>query len=537
VSRSEPVAVALAAEVLAEARRRRTFAIISHPDAGKSTLTEALALHAQVISEAGAVHGKGNRRSTVSDWLDMERTRGISITSTALQFEYRDTVLNLLDTPGHADFSEDTYRVLAVVDVAVMLIDAARGLEPQTLKLFEVCRLSRTPVITVINKWDRPGRSGLELLDEIQARIGLKPTPLTWPVGMSGDFRGVLNRDDETFSKFTRTPGGRTVAGEDLMDAQQARLDQDGEWDASVEEHQLLFLDDADHDQDEFLAARTTPVLFTSAVLNFGVRHVLDALVDVAPVPASRPTLAGGARAVDDDFSAVVFKVQAGMDAAHRDRSAYARIVSGRFDRGMPVTHAPTGRTFVTKYAHTVFGRERTSTDVAYPGDVIGLVNAGALSIGDALYTGEPVAYAAIPRFAPEHFVVCRSRDAGRYKQFQRGLRQLDQEGVVHVLRSDLRGEQQPVLGAVGPMQFEVVSHRMEHEYGVQVSTDALPYSVARRVTSQQAATLSGQSGTEVLSYEHGELIAVFADIWRFRWLVRNLPDLGMDPDVEAVAL
>jgi len=338
-----------ASEVPQQARRRRTFAIISHPDAGKSTLTEALALHAQVISEAGAVHGKGNRKATVSDWLDMEKTRGISITSTALQFEYRDTVLNLLDTPGHADFSEDTYRVLAVVDVAVMLVDAARGLEPQTLKLFEVCRHSSTPVITVINKWDRPGRSALELLDEIQERIGLKPTPLTWPVGSAGDFRGVLNRADGTFSKFTRTPGGRTKAGEDVLSPTDADRDQGAEWAASLEEHELLELDGAGHDQDEFLAARTTPTLFTSAVLNFGVRHVLDTLVELAPAPKARPTTAGGVREVTDDFSAIVFKMQAGMDAAHRDRLAYARICSGRFERGMLVTHSGTGRTFATK--------------------------------------------------------------------------------------------------------------------------------------------------------------------------------------------
>jgi peptide chain release factor 3 len=516
-----------------QARRRRTFAIISHPDAGKSTLTEALALHAQVISEAGAVHGKGNRKATVSDWLDMEKTRGISITSTALQFEYRDTVLNLLDTPGHADFSEDTYRVLAVVDVAVMLVDAARGLEPQTLKLFEVCRHSSTPVITVINKWDRPGRSALELLDEIQERIGLKPTPLTWPVGSAGDFRGVLNRADGTFSKFTRTPGGRTKAGEDVLSPTDADRDQGAEWAASLEEHELLELDGAGHDQDEFLAARTTPTLFTSAVLNFGVRHVLDTLVELAPAPKARPTTAGGVREVTDDFSAIVFKMQAGMDAAHRDRLAYARICSGRFERGMLVTHSGTGRTFATKYAHSVFGRERTVTDLAYPGDVVGLVNAGSLSIGDTLFTGRPVTYPGIPRFSPEHFVSVRARDTARYKQFRRGLQQLDAEGVVHVLRSDLRGDQQPVLAAVGPMQFEVVTHRMEREYGAEVVTEPLGYSIARRVGAEGAAALGGISGTEVLTYASGELLAVFSDVWRLRRIAREHPELGLDPERE----
>nr|CAA9345751.1 MAG: Peptide chain release factor 3 [uncultured Nocardioidaceae bacterium] len=524
-------------EVVAQARRRRTFAIISHPDAGKSTLTEALALHAKMISEAGAVHGKGDRRSTVSDWLDMEKARGISITSTALQFEYADTVVNLLDTPGHADFSEDTYRVLAVVDVAVMLVDAAKGLEPQTLKLFEVCRHSRTPVITVVNKWDRPGRSALELLDEIEHRIGLKPTPLTWPVGMAGDFRGVLNRSDSTFSRFTRTPGGRTMAGEDVLSADDAQADQGADWAATLEEHDLLSLDGSDHDQGEFLAARTTPVLFTSAVLNFGVRHVLDALVDLAPAPAARPTESGGDRDLGDDFSAVVFKMQAGMDSAHRDRLAFARICSGRFDRGMVVTSSTTGRSFATKYAHSVFGRERTVTDVAYPGDVVGLVNAGALAIGDTLYVGRPVTYRPIPRFTPEHFMSVRARDSGRYKQFRRGLTQLDQEGVVHVLRSDLRGEQQPVLAAVGPMQFEVVTHRMSREYGVEVATEHLDYSVARRVSREQATALAGQNGAEVLAYESGELLAIFTDLWRLRRIARERPELGLDPDADVVVI
>ena len=489
-----------ASDVGQQARRRRTFAIISHPDAGKSTLTEALALHAQVISEAGAVHGKGNRKATVSDWLEMEKTRGISITSTALQFEYRDTVLNLLDTPGHADFSEDTYRVLAVVDVAVMLVDAARG---------------------------------LELLDEIRERIGLRPTPLTWPVGTAGDFRGVLNRTDGTFSKFTRTPGGRTKAGEDVMSSTDAERDQGAEWAATLEEHELLELDGADHDQGEFLAARTTPTLFTSAVLNFGVRHVLDTLVDLAPAPKARPTTDGDAREVADDFSAIVFKMQAGMDAAHRDRLAYARICSGRFERGMLVTHSGTGRTFATKYAHSVFGRERTVTDLAYPGDVVGLVNAGSLSIGDTLFTGRPVTYPGIPRFSPEHFVSVRARDTARYKQFRRGLQQLDAEGVVHVLRSDLRGDQQPVLAAVGPMQFEVVTHRMEREYGAEVVTEPLGYSIARRVGAEGAAALGGISGTEVLTYASGELLAVFSDVWRLRRIAREHPELGLDPERE----
>ena len=290
-----------AAVVRREAGRRRTFAVISHPDAGKSTLTEALALHARVISEAGAVHGKAGRKGTVSDWMEMERARGISITSAALQFEYGDAVINLVDTPGHADFSEDTYRVLAAVDAAVMLVDAAKGLEPQTLKLFQVCRHRRIPVITVINKWDRPGKDALELVDEIQQEIGLRPTPLTWPVGIAGDFRGVLDRSTGDMIAYTRTAGGATRAPERRLDASEALAAHADVWETAVEEHELLEADDAVHDPELFLAGDTTPLMFASAILNFGVGQLLETLVALAPAPAGtadRAGRAGGGRPV-----------------------------------------------------------------------------------------------------------------------------------------------------------------------------------------------------------------------------------------------
>ena len=359
-------------DVLRQAARRRTFAVISHPDAGKSTLTEALALHARVIGQAGAVHGKAGRRGTVSDWMDMEKARGISITSAALQFEYGDAVINLLDTPGHADFSEDTYRVLTAVDAAVMLIDAAKGLEAQTMKLFAVCRHRGIPVLTVVNKWDRPGKDALELLDEIAERTGLIPTPLTWPVGIAGDFRGVLDRSDGTYRRFTRTAGGATIAPEETLSADAALAREGDAWQQAVEEVELLEATGADHEQSLFLDGATTPVLFASAVSNFGVGALLDTLVGLAPPPSAQPDADGAARALTEPFSAFVFKVQAGMDSAHRDRLAFIRICSGVFERGMVVTHARTGRPFATKYAQHVFGRERESIDVAYPGDVVG---------------------------------------------------------------------------------------------------------------------------------------------------------------------
>ena len=470
------------ARIAAEAKRRRTFAVISHPDAGKSTLTEALALHARVITEAGAIHGKAGRRSTVSDWMEMEKARGISITSTALQFPYRDCVINLLDTPGHADFSEDTYRVLTAVDCAVMLIDAAKGLEPQTLKLFQVCKHRGIPIITVINKWDRPGRHALELMDEIHERIGLRTTPLTWPVGIAGDFRGVLDRRSGMFIRFTRTAGGATAAPEEHIAASDAHAAAGVDWDTAVEESELLSADGSDFDEDQFRSGAASPVLFTSAALNFGVNQLLDVLVELAPAPAGAVDVDGDRRAVASPFSAFVFKVQAGMDSAHRDRIAYARVCSGTFERGEVLTHAATGKPFVTKYAQSVFGQQRSTLDTAWPGDVIGLANAAALRPGDTLYRDVPVEFPPIPSFSPEHFAVARGTDPSKHKQFRRGIEQLEQEGVVQVLRSDLRGDQAPVLAAVGPMQFEVATHRMATELSAPIALEPLPYQVARIV-------------------------------------------------------
>jgi peptide chain release factor 3 len=520
--------------VLEQAARRRTFAVISHPDAGKSTLTEALALHARVIGQAGAVHGKSGRRGTVSDWMDMEKARGISITSAALQFEYRDAVINLLDTPGHADFSEDTYRVLTAVDAAVMLIDAAKGLEAQTMKLFAVCRHRGIPVLTVVNKWDRPGKDALELMDEITERTGLIPTPLTWPVGIAGDFRGVLDRSDGTYRRFTRTAGGATIAPEETLSAEAALAREGDAWQQAVEEVELLGATGADHEQSLFLDGVTTPVLFASAVSNFGVGALLDTLVGLAPPPSAQPDVEGAERDLTEPFSAFVFKVQAGMDSAHRDRLAFIRICSGVFERGMVVTHARTGRPFATKYAQHVFGRERESIDVAYPGDVVGLVNAAALGVGDTLYAERPVSFPPLTTFAPEHFAVCRGRDTAKHKQFRRGIEQLDSEGVVQVLRSDRRGEQAPVLAVVGPMQFEVAQHRMEHEFGAPIDLERLPYSLALRTDEASVPGISAARGAEVLQRTDGELLAVFTDKWGLRVLQQNKPELLLEPLVAA---
>ncbi|MDZ7885496.1 MAG: peptide chain release factor 3 [Mycobacterium sp.] len=525
---------ALAPRVKTESARRRTFAVISHPDAGKSTLTEAIALHARVIAEAGAVHGKAGRRSTVSDWMDMEKARGISITSTALQFAYTaadgtDCVVNLLDTPGHADFSEDTYRVLTAVDCAVMLIDAAKGLEPQTLKLFQVCRQRRIPIITVINKWDRPGRDALELLDEIESRIGLRPTPLTWPVGIAGDFHGVLDRRDLHFIRFTRTAGGATLAPEEHLESARAEEIAGVDWVHAVEECELLTADGLTFEPTDFLIGKSTPILFTSAVLNFGVNQLLEILVRHAPSPAAMLDSCGEPRPLGNAFSAFVFKVQAGMDSAHRDRLAYARVCSGVFHRGEVVTHAGTGKPFATKYAQSVFGQQRATIDTAWPGDVIGLVNAAALRVGDTLYCGDAVVFPAIPQFTPEHFAVARAVDPSRHKAFRRGISQLEQEGVIQILRSDRRGDQAPVLAAVGPMQFEVTSHRMESELNTQISMEHLNYSIVRRTVTADVDFLNSQAGTEVFIRSDGTLLALFSDKWRLEMIHRHHPDLTLE--------
>ncbi|MDO4927540.1 MAG: peptide chain release factor 3 [Corynebacterium sp.] len=539
--------------VSTEAHRRRTFAVIAHPDAGKSTLTEALALHAHVIAEAGAVHGKAGRKATVSDWMEMEKDRGISIASSALQFEYSPTdhtgdpyVINLVDTPGHADFSEDTYRVLTAVDAAVMLIDAAKGLEPQTLKLFRVCKSRGLPIITVINKWDRPGRSPLELVDEIVSEIGLQPTPLFWPVGEAGDFRGLAHITNEgepaEYIHFLRTAGGSTIAPEEHYDPEAAASKEGDAWDSAVEEVELLAMDGALHDQELFLDCTTSPLIFASAMLNFGVHQILDTLCAIAPAPAGRDSdpkvLAAGSqggaidehRNIDDPFSGVVFKIQAGMDKNHRDSLAFMRVVSGEFTRGMQVTHTQSGRSFSTKYALTVFGRTRSTVEAAYPGDIVGLVNAGSIAPGDTIYTGRKVQYPPMPQFAPEHFRTLRAKSLGKYKQFRKALEQLAAEGVVQILRNDARGDAAPVMAAVGPMQFDVMTARMENEYNVEAITEPIPYSVARRTTAETAPELARQRGVEIFTRTDGELVALFGDKWKLAFIEREHPEFELFP-------
>jgi peptide chain release factor 3 len=524
--------IAPAGNVLAEAARRRTFAIISHPDAGKTTLTEKFLLYAGAVQRAGAVKAREGRRSATSDWMELERQRGISISSTVLQFPYRDRVINLLDTPGHKDFSEDTYRVLAGVDAVVMVLDSAKGIEAQTLKLFEVCRTRRLPVLTFLNKYDRPAREPLGLLDEIEAQIGLRPTPATWPVGPAGDLRGVIDRRTGTYIRYARTERGASLAPEQVVDLAEAAATEGAHWHVAVDELALLDAVGAEVDAPSFLAGDSTPVFVGSALTNFGVRMILDAVVDLAPAPGPRQTDDGATtRALDAGFSAFVFKVQANMDPSHRDRLAFARICSGRFDRGMSVTCARTGRELTTKYAMTAFGAERETVEVAYPGDVVGLVNATGLQLGDTVHeAGAAVTFPPIPRFSPEVFATARPLDTGRAKQFRKGIEQLDEEGVVQVLRDLDHAESTPILAAVGALQFDVFSHRLAGEFGAPAEILPAGYQAIRRTDAESLPRLRDIGGIRVLRRSDGAIVALFENRYRLARLEQDEPELTLEP-------
>ncbi|MGE3328765.1 MAG: peptide chain release factor 3 [Acidimicrobiia bacterium] len=515
--------------VTSEAARRRTFAIISHPDAGKTTLTEKFLLFAGALVEAGEVRARAGRRSATSDWMAMEQQRGISISSTVLQFEYRGLRFNLLDTPGHRDFSEDTFRVLTAVDAVIMVLDGAKGIEAQTLKLFEVCRARNLPIITFINKFDRPGKDALELLDEIEAKLILQPAPVTWPVGIAGDFRGVIDRRTGRFLRTDRTVHGAKIGAEEEFEAEEAERLEGKAWTTAVDECTLLSDVGSSLDDEMFRAGYTTPVFFGSAITNFGVRVLLDAVADMAPPPSPFLDVSGNPRELESPFSGFVFKMQANMDPSHRDRIAFVRVCSGRFERGMNLTRAGTGKKFGTKHATSTMGSERDTIDEAYPGDVVGLVNARDLRIGDTLYDDKAVVFPPIPSFEPEVFMTARSLDTSKFKQFRSGLAQLGDEGVVQVLRDPDIGDQAPVLAAVGPMQFEVFAHRLENEFGAKVELTSSPFQAARRTNAETAAKLRGVGGVRVLNRPDGTLIACFENVYRLNRIAGDNPDYMLE--------
>src|SRR5436305_6732419 len=452
-----------------EILRRRTFAIISHPDAGKTTLTEKFLLYGGAVQLAGSVTARKNQRATTSDWMELERQRGISVSSTVLQFEYKDYCVNLLDTPGHKDFSEDTYRVLTAVDAAVMVIDAGKGIETRTRKLFEVCRQRGIPIFTFMNKLDRPARDPLALLDELERVLGIAAYPVNWPLGDGPEFRGVFDRQASLAHFFERVPGGEyraPVSVHGLADPLVGEQMNPDAYRRTVEELAMLDGAGAPFDQAAVLEGQLTPVFFGSAVNNFGVQLLLDAFLELAPSP--RPHSANGKIIAPDApaFSGFIFKIQANMDPRHRDRLAFVRVCSGRFERDMSVIHTRTGNKLRLSSSHKIFGRDRETIDEAFPGDVVGLVGHSDFRIGDTLATDPALVYAEIPRFTPECFAWLQSPSTAQYKRFREGLSQLLQEGVVQSFQLKDATQRGPLLGAVGPLQFEVVQFRMQTEYG-----------------------------------------------------------------------
>ncbi len=504
-----------------EISKRRTFAIISHPDAGKTTLTEKLLLYGGAVQLAGSVTARKNQRATTSDWMELEKKRGISISSTVLQFDYAGYRLNLLDTPGHKDFSEDTYRVLTAVDSVVMVIDSAKGIEPQTRKLFEVCRQRGVPIFTFMNKCDRPMKDPLALLDELERVLGIGAFPVNWPIGDGFDFRGVFDRQTSQMHLFERTVGGKyrapvSVGGVDDP-AVRGQLD-DTTFNRTVEELQMLEQAGEIFDDAAVLAGKSTPVFFGSASNNFGVQLLLDGFLKHAPAPKSR--VMGGIEIAPENpaFSGFIFKIQANMDPKHRDRIAFVRVCSGKFERDMTVHHSRSEKKVRLSSSHKLFGNERETVDEAYPGDIIGLVGHDSFGIGDTLTTDAAILYKEIPRFTPEAFAHLHNPNTAKYKQFRQGLDQLLQEGVIQALYLRNSSVKTPLLAAVGPLQFEVVQFRLESEYGAVSRLEAAPWTVVRWLPADMKEddldALSLPTGAK-LAYDLGKNpVVLFTNDW-----------------------
>jgi len=511
-----------------EIARRRTFAIISHPDAGKTTLTEKFLLYGGAVQLAGSVTARKNQRSTTSDWMELERQRGISVSSTVLQFDYRGCSVNLLDTPGHKDFSEDTYRVLTAVDAAVMVIDAGKGIESQTLKLFEVCRRRGIPIFTFMNKLDRPSRDPLDLLDELERVLGLHSFPVNWPLGNGTDFRGVFDRRAKQVHFFERVPGGTFRAPVSVLGLDDDTVRNAMHPDAyakTVEEIEMLEGAGAEFDHAKILGGELTPVFFGSAVNNFGVQLLLDGFLDLAPPPSAH---IAGENIVETTapFSGFIFKIQANMDPRHRDRLAFIRICSGKFERDMAVTHTRTGKRVRLSSSHKLFGRDRDTVDEAYAGDVIGLVGHGEFRIGDTLAEDPKLKYDEIPRFLPECFAWLQSPSTAQFKRFREGLEQLLQEGVVQAFQVKDTAQRVPLLGAVGPLQFEVVQYRLQSEYGAESRLEHTPWKVLRWIVSGEGSIDEGMlpSGTRLAHDAANNPVLLFPEQWLCDFYIERHP-------------
>ncbi len=472
-------------------KQRRTFAIISHPDAGKTTVTEKFLLYGGAISMAGSVKGRKADRHATSDWMSMEKERGISVTSSVMQFPYKDHIINLLDTPGHEDFSEDTYRTLTAVDSALMVIDVAKGVEQRTIKLMEVCRLRDTPILTFINKMDREGKEPIELLDEVENVLGILCAPMTWPIGMGKRFKGVYHLYNDSIHLFSPTHGGKIQHGEVIKGLDNKRLDDllAGQADELREEIELVKGASNSFDLEMFLAGEVTPVFFGSAINNFGIDEMLDALVEYAPPPQARKTTTREVKADEEKMTGFVFKIQANMDPNHRDRIAFMRICSGQYQKGMKMKHVRIGKDIQISNAITFMAQERERVEMAYAGDIIGLHNHGSIRIGDTFSQGELLKFTGIPNFAPELFRRARLKDPLKMKSLQKGLEQLSEEGATQLFRplnnNDL------ILGAVGVLQFEVVQQRLKDEYNVDCVFENINVQTARWVTCADSKKLN----------------------------------------------
>jgi peptide chain release factor 3 len=524
---------AMSSELQREVARRRTFAIISHPDAGKTTLTEKLLLYGGAIHLAGSVKARRARRHATSDWMELEKERGISVTSSVLQFVYRDHAVNLLYTPGHQDFSEDTYRTLTAADSAVMLIDAAKGVEPQTKKLFKVCRMRGIPIFTFCNKLDRHGRSPLDLMDELEQVLGIRAYPMNWPIGMGPDFRGVYDRQTRLVHVFSAEGRhGESEVAERSVPLESEEIHSvlsERELAQLREDIELLDIGGDVFDRAKVDAGLITPMFFGSAMTNFGVRPFLDAFLELAPAPTPRKTTDGEQREpTHPKFGGFVFKIQANMDPAHRDRIAFLRIVSGRYSKGMSARHSRLDKEVRLANPSQFMAAERTAIEEAYPGDVIGLFDPGIYRIGDTLSEGGTTEFEGVPRFSPEHFAVVRSKDPLRRKQMEKGLEQLSEEGSVQLFQQLAMGMKDPIVGVVGALQFEVLEYRLEHEYGAKIALDRLPFSHARWVVGESfdPRQFDWEGNRMTVQDRDGLPLVLFRDDWAMQHAEEKHPDL-----------
>jgi peptide chain release factor 3 len=519
--------------------RRRTFAIISHPDAGKTTLTEKLLLYGGAIQLAGSVKARKNQRRATSDWMELEKQRGISITSTVLQFEFEGHVLNLLDTPGHDDFSADTYRTLTAADSAVMLIDNAKGVEAQTKKLFRVCRQRGIPIFTFINKMDHPGNGPLALLTEVEDTLGIRSVPVNWPIGQGSEFRGIYDRTRKRVHLYERVAHGASRAQEQVLSIDDPEIPERlgaSLHQALLEDIELLDIAGEELSIERVLQGELTPVFFGSALTNFGVEPFLHDFLQIAPAPSGRPT-ADAPVDIDAPFSGFVFKIQANMDPNHRDRIAFLRVVSGRFERDMEALHTRTGKRLRLTRPQRLFGQDRETVEEAYAGDVIGLTNPGAFRLGDTVTAGELLTFDEVPAFVPETFIVVRNLDVARLKHFDKGIEQLSEEGLIDVFWDRKSQRREPILGAIGRLQFEVVQHRLLAEYGVKTMLEPLAFDVIRWLEADEK-TLSeiywGQ-GTRLVEDGKGRQAVLIASEWKLGYLEGENPKVKFHASPDSV--